>query len=238
MDSARKTAIVAGGFFILAAVAAIVGLALYDQVLVPGYVTAVSVNDARVFGGAFSELLAAISIIGTAVTLFPVVRRQNEAMALGYVAGRVAEAVVIGVGIISLLAIVTLRREAADVPAAGAAALDVIGRALVAVHDWTFLFGPNLALGVNTLLLASLMFASRLVPRFIAVLGLVGGPLIFASGTAVLFGVYDQVSTWGLVTALPVFAWEMTLAAWLIVRGFDKRQLRSSQTRALAALPA
>jgi hypothetical protein len=129
-------------------------------------------------------VILAISVIGTAVTLFPIVKRQSEGIALGYVAGRVAEAVVIIVGIMSLLSVMTLRHGAAG---ANTSALVVLGRALVAVHDWTFLFGPGLAIGVNTLLLAYLMYRSGLVPRLIAVVGLIGGPLIFASSAAVLF---------------------------------------------------
>jgi Domain of unknown function (DUF4386) len=125
-------------------------------------------------------VLLAISVIGTAVTLFPIVKRQSEGIALGYVAGRVVEAVVIMVGIMSLLSVVTLRHDAAG---ADTGTLVVAGRALVAVHDWTFLFGPGLAIGVNTLLLAYLMYRSGLVPRLIAVVGLIGGPLIFVSSS-------------------------------------------------------
>lgn len=81
-------------------------------------------------------------------------------------------------------------------------------------------FGPKLALGANTLLLAYLMYRSRLVPRFIAVIGLIGGPLVFASGTAVLFGLYEDLSTVGVMAAAPVFAWELSLAVWMLVKGF------------------
>src|SRR5437867_1289308 len=132
--------------------------------------------------------------------------------------------------IVGLLSVVTLRQAFAGEPGAGGASLVVAGRALVAMHDWTFLFGPNLALGVNTSLLAYLMFRSGLVPRVIAVLGLVGGPLIFASGTAVLFGLYGQTSAWGAVTALPVFAWEMSLAVWMIVKGFNPAPWAQDET--------
>ena len=99
----------------------------------------------------------------------------------------------------------------------------ILGKALVAVHDWTFLFGPGLAIGVNTLMLAYLMYRSGLVPRLIAVLGLIGGPVVFASSTAALFGLYPQVSVWGSIAAIPVFAWEMSLAAWLIARDSSRR---------------
>src|SRR5262245_45108579 len=181
MNSARKAALVAGVFFIIAAAAAVAGLVLYGPVLSdPRYIVTNSGGDARVLSGALFEVILAIAVIGTAVTLFPVLRRQNEGIALGYVAGRVLEAVVIVAGIISLLSVVTLRQDVAGAAGANAAALVTAGKTL-AVHDWTFLFGPGLAIGVNTLLLAYLMYRSRLIPRLIAVIGLTGGPLIFAS---------------------------------------------------------
>ena len=221
VNSTRRIAIVAGVFFIVAAVAAIVGLALEGPVLNdPRYIVGGSGDDTRVIVGAFFEVILVISVIGTAVTLFPIVKRQNEGIALGYVAGRVVEAVVIVVGIISILSVVRLRQSFTGAAGADAVSLVVVGKSLVAIHDWTFLFGPSLAIGVNTLLLAYLMYTSRLVPRVIAVVGLVGGPLIFASGTAEMFGLYKQISVWGSIGAIPVFAWEMSLAVWLIVKGF------------------
>jgi hypothetical protein len=232
MTSARKAAVVAGAFFIIAAAAAVAGLVLYGPVLSdPRYIVTASGGDARVLLGAFFEVILAITVIGTSVTLFPVVRRQSEGIALGYVAGRVLEAVVIVAGIISLLSVVTLRQDVAGAAGANAAALVTAGKSLVALHDWTFLFGPGLAIGVNTLLLAYLMYRSRLVPRLIAVIGLTGGPLIFASSAAVLFGLYEQVSAWGMIAAIPVFVWEMSLAIWLIVKGFRPSAIASLDAR-------
>jgi len=228
VNATRRIAVLAGVFFIVAAVAAIVGLALEGSVLNEShYIVAASADDTRVILGAFFEIILAISVIGTAVTLFPIVKRQSEGIALGYVAGRVVEAVVIVVGIISVLSVVTLRQTFAGATGADAASLVAIGKSLVVIHNWTFLFGPNLALGPNTLMLAYLMYRSALVPRVIAVLGLIGGPLIFASGTAVLFGLYGQQSVWGSIAAIPVFAWEMSLAVWLIVKGFKASPITS-----------
>jgi hypothetical protein len=209
--------LVAGVFFLAAAFPAMVALAMYQPVLHDqGYVVSRSAADWQVLLGALCEVIVVISVIGTAVTLFPVVRRQNEGAAIGYVAGRTVEGMLIAVGILSLISIVTLRQSyAGDV-----AATEAVARALVAIHDWTFLFGPNLALGVNTSLLAYLMYRSGLVPRIIPILGFIGGPLIFLSGTAELFGLYSQTSVWGALTALPVFSWEMSLAVWMIVKGF------------------
>jgi Ca2+/Na+ antiporter len=122
--------------------------------------------------GAFFEVIVAIAVIGTAVTLFPIVKKQNESIALGYVAGRITESMIIIVGIISLVSVVTLRQGFAGATSANAPSYVAVGKAFVAIHNWTFLFGPSLAIGVNTLLLAYLMFKSRLVPRIIPVLGL------------------------------------------------------------------
>jgi len=231
MNSGRRIAVVAGVFFIVAAAAAIIGLALEGPVLNdPRYIVG-SGDDTRVILGAFFEVITVISVIGTSVTLFPIVKRQSEGIALGYVAGRVVEGIAIAVGIISLLSIVRLRQEFAGATGADAASLVAVGKSLVAIHDWTFLFGPNLALGPNTLMLAYLMYRSGLVPRVIAVLGLIGGPLIFVSGTAVLFGLYGQQSVWGAIAAIPVFAWEMSLAVWLIVKGFKPSPITSGNTR-------
>jgi len=206
-----------------------------------------------VLAGAFLEVLLAIAVVGTAVTLYPVIRRQHEGIALGHVAARVIEATIIVAGAISLLAVVTMRHNLAETPGAETTAAVTISQTLVAVHDWTFLFGPKLALGVNTVLLAHLMYRSQLVPRLIAVLGLVGGTLIFASGSAVLFGLYEDLSVFGLSAALPVFAWEVSLAIWMIVKGFkpspvltevapprtpDKIGEPASPTRAEAAVNA
>ncbi|WP_431679463.1 DUF4386 domain-containing protein [Kitasatospora sp. KL5] len=140
--------------------------------------------------------------------------------AVGCLGLRVLEAAVIAVGVVGLLAVVTLRREA--VGGQDAAALATTARALVAVHGWTFLLGPNFVCGANTTVIAYVMYRSGLVPRPIAVIGLIGGPLIFASAVAVLLGRYEQLSGWGALAALPVFAWELALAGRLTARGFGR----------------
>jgi Domain of unknown function (DUF4386) len=238
MTSTRRTAIVAGVFFLITEVTAIGGMLLYGPVLSdPDFVVSASADDAAVRAGAFLEVLLAIAVVGTAVTLYPVIRRQNEGMALGHVAGRLIEATIIAVGAISLLAVVTMRHDLAGTTGAEAGVAVTVAQSLVAVHDWTFLFGPKLALGVNTVLLAYLMYRSRLVPRAIAVLGLVGGSLIFASGTAVLFGVYEDLSVPGVSAAAPVLAWELSVATWMIVKGFKPSPIISDPT-ATSSQPA
>jgi hypothetical protein len=231
MTSTRKTAMVAGVFFLITEVTAIAGVLAYGSVLgTPDFIVSTTVDDTGVLVGAFLEVLLAIAVVGTAVTLYPIIKRQNEGMALGHVAGRLIEATIIAVGAISLLAVVTMRHDLAGTTGGEAAAAVTVGQSLVAVHNWTFLFGPKLALGVNTVLLAYLMYRSRLVPRAIAVLGLVGGSLIFASGTAVLFGLYEDLSVPGVAAAAPVLAWELSVATWMIVKGFQPSPITAGMT--------
>ena len=193
--------------------------------------------DTSVRLGAFLEVIIAIAIIGTAVTLFPIVKRQNEGFALGYVAARVLESIVIVVGIISLLSVVTLRQDLAGAAGADAALLVTAGKSLVAVHDWTFLLGPGLMPGVNGVLVGYLMYTSRLVPQPLALLGLVGGPLLFASGIAVLLGVIEAGSVWQGISTLPVAAFEVLLSIWLIVKGFNPSVIASEKFRLRPAQP-
>ncbi|WP_369251916.1 DUF4386 domain-containing protein [Geodermatophilus amargosae] len=219
MHESRTAAAVTGVFFLVAAVAAVTALALYQPLLGdPAYVLGPGA-DRQVLWGALLEVVLAAAVIGTAVTAYPVVARQGRALALGYVCGRLLEAAVIVVGIVAVLAVVALRQ---DGTADGDTSLVAVARGLVALHDATFLVGPGLVIGVNTLLLATLVYRGRLVPRPVAVIGLVGGPLVFLSSTAVLFGVYEQVSVWGMLGAIPVTAWEMSLAVYLVVRGFRR----------------
>jgi len=187
----------------------------------PRYIVGGGGADNRVLTGAFLELLLIIANIGTALVLWPVLKRQNEILALGYVTARVVECVFIAVGILSVLTVVTLRQEAAA--GADAASLLTAGQSLVALKDWTFLLGPGFFVGVgNGLMLGYLMYTSRLVPRGMALLGLIGGPLIIASGVSVLFGVIEAGGVVQLIATIPEFLWEgFVLGIWLIVRGFN-----------------
>src|SRR5215211_1216414 len=176
--------------------------------------------DNSVALGALLELILIIANIGTAVVPFPILRRQNEVLALGYVTARIVECTFIAVGLLSLLTIVTLRQEATA--GADAASLVTVGESLVALHDWTFLIGPGFFVGVgNGLILGYLMYTSALVPRGMAMLGLIGGPLIIASGVGVLFGVIEAPSVWQGLATIPEALWELSFGIWLTVRGFN-----------------
>jgi Domain of unknown function (DUF4386) len=183
--------------------------------------------DISVQWGAFLELLLIIANIGTAVVLYPVVKRVNEILALGYVTARIVECVFIAIGILSLLTVVTLRQEAAG---ADGGSLVAVGESLVALHNWTRLLGPGFVVGVgNGLILGYLMFQSALVPRGMAVLGLIGGPLIIASGVVVLIGVIEAGSVWQAIATIPEFFWEMSLGIWLTVKGFNPSLIASEK---------
>jgi len=232
MTATRRTAVVAGVLYLVTHVTSIGGLALYGPVLSKsGYIVG-SVTDTRMLLGAFLEVILALAIVGTAVALYPVVKRQNEGVALGYMGLRTLEAGIIAVGVVPLLAVVTLRQHLT-----GTAGTDVVslGNALVAFHNWTFLLGPSYVCGTNTVLIAYLMYRSGLVPRFIPVLGLIGGPLVFASGAAQMFGLYEQVSVWAAIAALPIFAWEVSLALYLILKGFRPSAATRPDTSPVAA---
>jgi len=213
----RKLALIAGVLFVITFITSIPALLLYDPVLNdPAYIVGAGA-DTRVLVGAFLELLLIVANIGTALALFGVLRRQNESLALGYVTARLVECGFIAVGILSVLSIVTLRQDGA----ADDGSLVAIGQSLVAIHDWTFLLGPGFVVGIgNGLLLGYLMYRSGLVPRRMAVLGLIGGPLLCASGIAVMFGAFEAGSPAQILATIPEIAWEASLGIYLIAKGF------------------
>jgi hypothetical protein len=229
----QKIARVTGVLFLITFLTSIpAALVLYVPVLTdPNYIVGDGGADNSVFLGASLELILIIANIGTAVVLFPILKRVSEIGALGFVTARVIECAFIAVGILSLLTLVTLRQEAAG--AADAGSLVAVGSALVALHDWTFLLGPGFVVGVgNGLLLGYLMYRSGLVPRRMAMLGLVAGPVLCASGIAIMFGVFEAGSVWQIIATIPEFVWELSLGIWLIVKGFNPSALASLSTNA------
>ncbi|NEW09323.1 DUF4386 domain-containing protein [Paenibacillus sp. SYP-B3998] len=232
MNTHKKTAIIVGVLFILATVSSIIGLILYDPILNdPDYLIKGSEHANKVILGAVFELILVCSAIGTSITLFPLLRKQNESLALGYVCFRFLEAVIITVGIISVLSLLTLSQEFVKAGAPNAASFQTSGTLLKAIHDWTFLLGPNFMLGVNTMLGSYLLYKSKLVPRVISGWGLTGATLILIAALLVMFGVIRQLSTWGAVLAIPVASYEMILAVWLIVKGFNLSALSSKSAK-------
>jgi uncharacterized protein DUF4386 len=219
VTSTRKTAL-AGGVLYLITFIAILRLVLYGPVLNdPGFIVS-SGSDTAPLWAAVIETIVALAGIGTAVALFPVVKRQSEAFALGFVASRIVEAGIIIVGIISLLSIVTLRENLGAAAGAEAATLVTIGKSLVVIQNWTFLFGQTLMPGVNALLLGYVMYRSGLVPRLIPALGLIGGPLMISSVLGQIIGINEQYSVWSGIALIPIFVWELSLGLYLTFKGF------------------
>ncbi len=227
MSSHRKIALVTGVLFVITFITAIPPFVFHYVPVVddPNYIVGAGADNS-VLTGAFLELILIIANIGTAVVLFPILKRHNEILILGYVTARVVECVFIAVGILSLLTIVTLRQEATA--GADTGSLVAVGKSLVALHDWTFLLGPGFFIGVgNGLILGYLMYTSRLVPRGMAVLGLIAGPVLLARFVGILFGVFEPMSVVGVIMVVPEFLWELSLGIWLTVRGFNPAALAS-----------
>jgi hypothetical protein len=220
MNHPQTIARVFGVLYLITFITSIPAFFFYAPVLDdPRYILGGGGGDTSVAFGAFLELLLIIANIGTAVVPFPIFRRQNEILAVGYVTARIVECTFILVGILSLLTVVTLRQPADA--GADAASLLTTGESLVALHEWTRLLGPGFVVGIgNGMILGYLMYTSRLVPRGMAVLGLIGGPLIIVTGVAVLLGVLEEGGVWQ-VGVIPEFLWELLLGIWPIVRGFN-----------------
>ncbi len=218
----RRVARIAGIFMVITFIS-IPALPFYDQVLHHANFIVGAGGDTRVYVGALFEILTLVAGIGMAVTLYPVLKRQNESLALSYVTVRVVESCLIAVGIVSLLAVVTLRKDLAGAAGTDPASLILSGRSLVAIHDATFLLGPAFCAAIgNGLILGYLMLRSGLVPRRFAQFGIAGGSLALLTALLVLFGAYSQTSGASFILTLPEAVWELSLGIYLIVKGFKR----------------
>lgn len=232
MFSNKAAAKIVGVLFILAAVTAIIGLKLYAPILNShDYLINGSEYANQVVVGALMELILVVSAVGTATTMFPFLRKYNETIALWHVCFRFLEAIIITVGVISVLSLLTLSREYVAAGAPDIGSFQASGTLLKAIHDWTFLLGPNFMLGINTMMYSYIFYKSRLFPRFIPILGMTGAALVFLAAILEMFGVFSQISVWGAVLSLPVFANEMILAVWLIMKGFNESALASMSAK-------
>lgn len=221
MSPSRKTALIAGVWFAITFIASIPALLLYEPIRDHADYILGAGADTRIEFGALLEIITAVANIATAVVLFPILKRVSESIALGYVATRIFEGTIIGVGLISLLAVVTLRQDIGGAGAADSGSLEIAGRSLVAFHDWTRVLGPQFCAGFgNGILLGYLMYKSGLVPRGMALLGLIGGPLAVVGGILLLFGAFDNGSAPLFLITVPEILWEASLTIWLIVKGF------------------
>jgi hypothetical protein len=221
MTRDQQRARIFGVLYLITFITSIPALLLYETVLrhPVGYIASAG-HDKQVLFAALLELLLIIANIGTAVVIFPILRRQNEELSLGYVTARIVECTFILVGIVAMLAVITLRNQTAG------AAEGTVAYTLAAIKDWTFLLGPGWVVGWgNGLILGYLMYRSELVPRRWCWLGLIGGPLIIITGTAVLFTGNDPSSALRSlqgVLSLPEIAWELFLGLYCAIWGFRR----------------
>jgi hypothetical protein len=223
MTSVRKTALAAGILYLLTFIS-IPTLFLYNAVKSPNFILGAG-PDTPVIVGGISEMIVALAGIATAVVLFPVLKRQNEGVALGFVGARTLEAATIFAGVAILLTVVTLRQTGA-----GAGAL-VTSHTLVVMYNRTFLIGQGFMPAVNALLLGSLLYQSRLVPRVLPLLGFVGALVLVASDLGTLFGLWGQFSAVAALATLPIALWEFSLGVYLVVKGFKPSPILSNEMR-------
>jgi hypothetical protein len=223
MASSRKLSLVAGLLYLLTFVS-IPTLALYGPVHDPSYIIGPGPDTAVIVGGLL-EIIVALAGIGTAVVLFPVLKQQNESAALGLVASRVLEASTMFVGVAFLLAIVTLRQDGVRADAS------VTSRALASLYDRIFLLGQSFMPAINDLLLGFLLYQSRLVPRGLSLIGIIGAPLLVASYLAVLFGLLGQRDPLAAIAALPVALFEFSLGIWLTAKGFNRSAIAAFESK-------
>jgi Domain of unknown function (DUF4386) len=212
MSSLRKTSLVSGILYLLTFVS-IPTLLLYASIREPNYVLGAGPDTAVIFG-AILEIIVALANIGTAVVLYPVLRKQNEGIALGFVGSRILEAVTIFIGAVFILSIVTLRHTGI-----GEDAL-VTSQTLVIMYDRIFLIGQSFMPVVNALLLGSILYRSQMVPRVLPVIGFIGAAVLVICDTAVLFSFINQRDPRTALAAIPIALWEFSLGIYLITKGF------------------
>lgn len=213
----RRVSLTAGILYILTFVS-IPTFLLYGPAHDPNFIVDNS-NDNAIIAGGLLEIVVALAGIATAIVLFPVLKKQNESMALGLVAARVLESATIFVGVAFLLSLVTIHQSEA-----GQDAL-VTSHALVALYDRIFLLGQSFIPAICDLLLGVLLYKSRLVPRALSLIGIAGALPLIAGYSATMFGYIDRFSPWAGLSAVPVAVFEFSLGIYLVVKGFRKSSL-------------
>lgn len=218
MTRSRKLALIAGVAYLLTFVFSIPTLGMKAPLDNPDFILGVG-STTGVTWAALFDFICGVAGIATAVALYPVARRQSRSSALGFVVSRTLEAAILTVGAISVMAMVTLRQDFAGAGSEVATSLNVTGQSLLALHDWSFLFGPGIMPAINALLLGSILYRSRLVPRWLPTMGLIGAPLLLVASLGTLFGAWDQVSS-PSVLVVPLALWELSLGFYLTFKGF------------------
>lgn len=219
MTPLRKTSLTAGILYLLTFIS-IPAFTLYGPIHESDFIVGAD-SDTHVIIGNILELVVALAGIGTAVVLYPVLKKQNEAMALALVGARILEAATIFLGVLFLLTVVSLHRSSV-----GTEAL-VISRTLVTMYDRMFLIGQSLMPAVDDMLLGLLLYHSRLVPRGLSIIGIIGGPVLLAGTFSVMFGLLEQREPLAGLSALFVAVFEFSLGIYLITKGFKSDTSKS-----------
>ena len=224
MTQDRMNGIIIGLLYIVAAVSSVIAVVLYQPVLSDQwYMSVANGFETKVLIGVGNDLLLVVSAVGTAVMLFPYLRRWNEHLALGYLCFRFMEAVFIAIGLVSILGLVHLSTDY-EAGTLASENLHAVGVMLQSFHRWTFVLGPNLMLGLNTMMYSYIFLKTGLVAKPLAIFGIVTAFMVFIAGIFDMFGIIDPLSTVKGLMALPVGLYELSLSAWLIVKGFRKQQ--------------
>ena len=219
-NNGRGYARAGGIFYLLTFAASIPALLMLDPILNnAGYVVSGG-HHTQIVWACFLDFVNALAGIGSAVAVFPVVKRVNESLALGFVMSRMVEAAVIMIGVVALLAVLTLHQHVAGT--ADPSTLTTTGHALVSSRDWTFLLGPGFMASFNAVLFGTLLYRSRLVPRVIPTIGLVGAPLLFTANMLALFGHATPAHGWAMIATLPIATWELSVGFYMTFKGFRR----------------
>ena len=221
MSSLRKTSLVAGILYVLTFVS-IPTLFIYSQVKGANYIVGSGPDTPAIIGGIL-EIIIALAGIGTAVVLYPVLRKQNESAALGLVAARILESGTIFVGVAFILSIVTLRQTGA-----GADSL-ATSQGLVVLYNRIFLLGQSFMPAICDLLLGFMLYHSRLVPRGLSLIGIVGGPVLLIGYFSIQFGLIGQHDPLVPLFAIPVALFEFSLGIYLIINGFKPSHITAGK---------
>jgi hypothetical protein len=223
----RRNATITGLFFIAATTFAIIGLLLYDPLLNhTDYLTRGSAQATKIMSGAIAELVLVAANTGTALMLYPYLRLYSKHLGLAYFCFRLLEVVFISIGIISMLALLSLSIDyTANASQADIKAYQTIGYLLKAIHDWTFIIGPHFMLGINTFVYSAIFYKTKMVPRKLSVLGIIGALLVFTVGNLAILNILPYHSLTAIILILPIAFYEMILAGWLIVKGFNFEEL-------------
>ena len=223
--------IIIGVFYIMATVSAVIAVIFYQPVLSDQWYLAVENGfETKILLGVLNDLLLVVSAVGTAVMLFPYIRKWNEHLALGYLCFRFMEAVFIAIGLVSILGLLSLSMHY-ETGTLTNETVQAAGFLLQSFHRWTFMLGPNLMLGINTFLYSYLLLRTGLVPKPLAIFGMVTAVFVFGAGLLDMFGIIEPLSAAKGILALPVGVYEMSLAVWLMVKGFNKHKLQELRGR-------